>query len=72
MSEKTPSPTVREKRPYTRPSFVSIHPDAIQVKKLAKALLKRSDDECLKLITEMKSHGMGVAGSGNPRNPGKI
>jgi hypothetical protein len=72
MSEKKPSPTVGEEGPYTRPSFVKIHPDAIQAKKLAEALLEGSDDECLKLITEMKLHGMGVAGSGNPRNPGKI
>ena len=79
MSEKKPSPTAREKRLYTRPAFVTFRPNAIQAKKMAETLLHGSDDECLKFITEMKAHGMtemkarraGVAGSGDPRKPGK-
>ncbi len=79
MSEKKPSPTAREKRLYTRPAFVTFRPDAIQAQKMAETLLQGSDDECLKLITEMKAHGMtemkarrgGGAGSGDPRKPGK-
>ena len=71
MSEKKPSPTAREKRLYTRPAFVTFRPDAIQAKKMAETLLHGSDDECLKLITEMKARRVGVAGSGDPRKPGK-
>jgi hypothetical protein len=55
MSEKKPSPTAREKRLYTRPAFVTFRPDAIQAQKMAETLLQGSDDECLKLITEMKA-----------------
>jgi hypothetical protein len=71
MSEKKLYPKAREKKPYTCPAFVTFRPDAVQAKKMAETLLPGSDDECLKLITEMKSHGMGVAGSGDPRKPGK-
>ncbi len=79
MSEKKLSPMAREKRPYTRPAFVTFRPDAIQAKKMAETLLHGSDDECLKLITEMKAHGItemkargvGVAGRGDLRKPGK-
>ena len=79
MSEKKLYPKAREKKPYTCPAFVTFRPDAVQAKKMAETLLQGSDDECLKLITEMKAHGMtemkarrgGAAGSGDPRKPGK-
>jgi hypothetical protein len=71
MSEKKLYPKAREKKPYTCPAFVTFRPDAVQAKKMAETFLPGSDDECLKLITEMKSHGMGVVGSGDPRKPGK-
>jgi hypothetical protein len=71
MSEKKPYPKAREKKPYTRPAFVTFRPDAVQAKRMAETLLQGSDDECLKLITEMKSRGMGVVGSGDTRKPGK-
>src|ERR1035437_8934405 len=71
QAKKNPSPTPGEKRLYPPPAFVPFRPDPIKAKKMAETLLHGSDDECLKLITEMKARTVGTAGSGDPRKPGK-